>query len=254
MKKSIFLLLLFPLLLRGQIDDPERIDYEWLIDSGHCGACDYLPIFRTVFEKFKVRTLLQFGVGDMTKYFLDHSTKVISIEFVTPGYGPIWIQRYLDFYRNFSNWIPIVYFSSYQGDPAWAPFKYLGSEHLYKAVSYQCSTHKDYSLNDPFYRIELEAFIGNLAKYNHIDVAFVEPPAYIRGDLVQILFGKVPVILAHDTAVREQEIENDVYGYSRISTPDEYEEIFFPEGSGTTAWILKNGKYHKLIELLKTDP
>jgi len=232
--------------------DAEAIDYPWLVGSGECaGASDFLPHFRTVFQEIKVRTLLQFGVGYETKYFLDHATKVISLEFVNPGYGSNWIRKFMDLYRDFSNWVPIVYFSSYQGDVSWAPFKYLGSEHLYKAAAYQCSTHKDYGANDPFYKVELEAFLASLAKYNHIDAAFVSPPIYLRGDFVQALFGKVPLIIAHDTAVRKEGIADDVYGYSRIAVPEDYEEIFLPGGSGTTAWVLKSGKYNRLAEKFK---
>jgi len=234
--------------------DPEEIDKDWLIHSGDCpGAGDFLPHFETIFQEMKVRTLLQFGVGYETKYFLDHATKVISLEFVNPGYGPDWIKRYLNLFRDFSNWIPIVYFSSYQGDVTWAPFRYLGSEHLYKAAAYQCSTHKHYALNDPFYRTELDTFVGNLVKYNNIDVAFIAPPIYLRGDFVEILFGKVPLIIAHGTSVRKEGILDDVYGYSRIKTPDNYEEIYLAGGNGTTIWIFKTAKYQSLIEKLKKD-
>lgn len=248
----LFALLLLPWTFLAADIDPEEIDFNWLVTTGQCpGASDFLPHIRTVFDEVKVRTLLQFGVGYETKYFLDRATKVISLEFVNPGYGPDWIRKFLEFYRDSSNWIPIVYFSSYQGDASWAPFKYLGSEHLYKAAAYQCSTHKDYGLNDPFYKVELDSFLSILVKYNHIDAAFISPPIYLRGDFVQILFGKVPLIIAHDTSVRNEKVQDDVYGYSRINAPNEYEEIYLPGGSGTTVWILKTGKYNRLAEKLK---
>jgi len=252
MLNRLVLLFLLPCAFALGEVDPEEIDYEWLIESGSCpGASDYLPHFKTLFEEVKVRTFLQFGVGYETKYFLDHATKVISLEFVNPGYGPDWVRRFLELFRDSSNWIPIVYFSSYQGDVSWAPFKYLGSEHLYKAAAYQCSTHKDYGENDPFYRVELDAFLGSLAKYNQIDAAFVSPPIYLRGAFIQCLFGKVPLILAHDTSLRNEEIEDDVYGYSQIETPDDYEEIYLPGGGGTTAWVLKTAKFKRLAERMK---
>jgi len=43
---------------------------------------------------------------------------------------------------------------------------------------------------------------------------------------------------------------NDVYGYSRLKIPDNYEEIFFSTGQGTTAWILKKEEYQGLIDEL----
>lgn len=208
--------------------------------------------FRDYLQKYKVKTYLEFGPGVWTEYFLESCRKVISVEFVTPGYGPNVIKNYLGIYGSYSNWTPIIYFSAYQGDLEWAPYKYLGSEHVHKAASYQCSTHQNYALMDDFYLIELNAFIAGLVKYNKIEVAFVNSGLYIRGDLVQLMFGKIPIIFAKDSSSRAKGIENDVYGYSRIVTPEDYEEIYLQDEQGTTAWILKSEKYEELSLALKT--
>ena len=230
----------------------EDITYEWLVETGNTTSyTDHIPHFREIFKHVKVRTFLEFGCGFSTKYFLDNSRKVISVEFVTNGAGPEWIKHCLGLYRNFSNWTPLVYFSGYPYNTDWAPYKYLGSEHMYKAVSYQTATHQNYALIDDFYLTEINAFIKGLVKYNKIDVAFVDPGAYIRGDLVQLLFGKVSVIAAHDTSVRIREIPGDVYGYSRVVTPDNYEEIPIAYGMGFTVWVEKIEKNQKLIHELK---
>jgi hypothetical protein len=191
-------------------------------------------------------------LGYSTKYFLDHCNKVISVEFVTPGCGPDWFKKTLTLYRDdYSNWIPIAFFTGHQTDVNWAPYKYFGSESVYKAASYQSATHKNYALIDDFYLKEMDAFISRLTQSHNIDVAFVDAGIYLRGDLVQLLFGKVPVILAHDTNVRMPG-GNDVYGYSRVVTPEEYEEIFIEIGPGTTVWVVKNEKFKNLIEALTT--
>ncbi len=258
MKKTLLLSILavqFTLSAENDINitKAEQITYDWLVSTGELTAyTDHIPHFREVFKRLKVRTFLEFGVGFSTKYFLDHCNKVISVEFVTPGCGPEWFKKCLSLYRDdYSNWIPIVFFTGQLTDVNWPPYKYFGSESVYKAAAYQSSTHKNYALIDDFYLKELDAFISRLAQSHQIDVAFVDPGIYLRGDLVQLLFGKVPVILAHDTTQRALGMELEVYGYSRIVTPEDYEEIFIGKGAGTTAWIIKNEKFMHLIEALK---
>ncbi|HSX04012.1 MAG TPA: hypothetical protein VLG76_04725, partial [Rhabdochlamydiaceae bacterium] len=67
------------------------------------------------------------------------------------------------------------------------------------------------------------------------------------------LFDKVPIICAQDTRCRDIGEKNDVYGYSRLVTPDNYEEIYFDHGSGTTVWIKQEEKYKTLSEALKNQ-
>lgn len=215
------------------------------------GAVFKGPDWKDCLKTINMKVYLEFGAGYWTKFFLEQCNKVISVEFVTPGYGPETIKRYLGVYANYSNWTPYIYFSANESDTKWAPYKYLGSEHVHRAASYQCATHGNYALTDDFYLVELNAFIKNLVKFNKIQVALVNSGLYIRGDLVQLLFGKVPVIFAHDTDCRAAGQQNDVYGYSRIDPPHDYEEIYLQNGQGITAWVLKDKQYRDLIQALK---
>jgi hypothetical protein len=86
------------------------------------------PYLQTIFDHLKVKTTLEFGMGQNTPYFLQNSGKVISIEFITHGYGPENMKGYLEKNREFSNWIPIAFFSGFHGDMNWAPYRYYGSE------------------------------------------------------------------------------------------------------------------------------
>lgn len=224
----------------------EEITYEKLV-----AQTDYLPYFHEIFNQMKVNTLLEFGYGLSTKYFLDECKKVISVEFVTHGCGPEGIKEVLGLFKEKSNWIPIAYFTGYHGDTSWAPYKYVGTDKIYKAISYHCSTHQNYALVDNSYLNELKEFINNLAKSNKIDVVLVNTTAYIRGDLVRLLFDKVSIICAQNTKCRAVGEKNDVYGYSRVVTPDNYEEIYSDKGGGTTLWIKKEDKFKELIDLLK---
>lgn len=217
-------------------------------------AIDFLSPFEVINQNLKVRSVLEFGLGDHTKYFLDKYKKVISIEVVTHGYGPETIKKYIQLYRDYSNWIPISYFSGYHGDMNWAPYKYLATDAVYKACSHQCATRMPhYSTIDNSYIKELNEFITNLVKFNKIDVAFICPALFLRGDIVDLMFGKVSIIVAHETDARNEGLVgfDDLWGYSRVVTPLDYEEIYLPTQGGTTIWIAKKGEFANLIEQLK---
>lgn len=259
MKKQLFaagILWAFCLSLyafENTIRTAEDITYDLLVKLGdETGSFDHISHFRQIFKKMKVKTFLEFGVSYGTKYFLDMSNKVISVEFITHGYGPDTLKYFLNLFQEYSNWIPLSFFSGFLGDVSFAPYKYLGSEAVYKAASYQTVTHKNYALIDSFYLTELDAFIRNLIRFHKIDIAFVDSSGvYLRGDLVQLLFDKVKLIVAHDTGCKAQKEVGDVYGYSRVQTPDNYEEIHFPVGQGTTVWVMKDSEHQEKIDELK---
>lgn len=253
MKKILSCFLLCILCLyANSIGKPAEITYEWLTQGeGDDGGSDHVVCLKEVFNKIKVRSTLEFGLGYSTKYLLDSCARVLSVEVVTHGYGPAKIQKFLQFYRDYSNWIPITYFSGYQGDMSWAPYKYLGSDSVYKACSYQNATHQSYEPIDPFYLKELGEFVTNLTKYNKIDVALVHPILFLRGDLVQLLFDKVGVIVAHNTSTRAKKGKDEGWGYTRVATPNNYEEIYIATPEGTTVWVAKKDEYQPLIQSLK---
>ncbi len=234
-----------------KVKEPSAITYAWLAESPDSDANEYVPYFKEIFEQSKGKTMLQLGVGYSTKYFLENCKRVVSVDFITQGCGPGRFREFLGFYKNFSNWISIAYFSSFQGDTSWAFFKYLGSEHVFKASNYQSTQFKSYAALDMSYLKELGSFLNNLVKLNHFEVAFIDPLLFIRGDLVQLLLGKIPVILAYDASSRISGAFRDVYGYAQVTVPADYEEIHLRGIHGTVAWIQKNGKYDALIEALK---
>ncbi len=213
---------------------------------------DRTPHFSKIFQNLTVRTFLAIGAHDSTRFLLDSCNKVVTVEFVTPGYGPDAIKKELSRFNEYSNWVPIVFFSDYAGDRSWAPYKYIGSEHVFKACAHQCATHQNYALINNFYLTELNSFFTTLVKCHKIDVAFIGPPGmYLRGDMVQLLFNNVPIIVAGDIGSRKtRDSQVDVYGYSRIVPPENYEELFLPRQSAVI-WVVKNEKYQKVLEALK---
>ncbi len=259
--KNLFFLMLIAIAPSFAEEHPfqkaDEVTYEWLATaSDDTGGCCYVACLKEIFNKIKVKSLLEFGVGYPTKYCLDSCKRVLSVEFITYGYGPDRLKKFVQFYKDCPNWVPIAYFSDFPGDMTWAPYKYIGSDAVYRACSYQCVTSKHYKEVDDLYVKELNEFITNLSKYNKIEVAVVHPILYLRGDLVQLLFDKVPIIVALDTNSRIDGRENS-YGYVRVETPDNYEEIYLSlklssgHVPGTTVWIAKKPEYQSLIESLR---
>lgn len=235
-----------------QIESADQITMECLKEiADQTGYTDHIPHFRRIFENYQVSGLVEFGLGFSTKYFLDHCDKVISVEFVTHGSGPEWMKECLHLFRGYSHWMPITYFSGYQGETSWARYPFHGSDAVYKAASYQCAKMKNYALIDPSYLRELDHFIVDLVQDCRIDVGFVDAGLLIRGDLVQLLFNKVPIIVAHDATDRTSPQGEDPYGYLRIVTPSNYEEFFVPKGMGTLIWIEKKDELHLLRQTIR---
>lgn len=235
-----------------QIQNPEEITEEFLTQtSASLAYTEHVAHLKRVFNKIQVRTFLEFGLGFSTKYFLDHCEHVISVEFVTPGTGPEWLQDCLSLYRDFKNWTPIAYFAGEGLDTSWAPFKYMGKESVYQAAAYQPVHRKSYAEIDPSFLEDLHQFVSELAAKYSIDMVFVDPGVCIRGDLVQTLFNQVPIIAAHDITRKENRRLDDVYGYGQIIVPENYIEIHVPFGLGTAFWIKNEEPYFELIEDLQ---
>ncbi len=209
------------------------ITYEWLTDlADKTSYTDHIPHWRCLFNTMKIRGFLECGCGYSTAYFMDHADKVISIEYITPGYGDKWYQECLTLFADRSNWIPMTYNADFR------------SNSFSNACAYQCSTHQDYALIDPTYLKELDQhfkqLINTSKSYGYpVDVAFVDPGVYVRGDLVKMLLAnKVPIVAAHDTISDNGTHEKqNLYGWNKVVTPPNYVKIYIPFGQGTTFWI-----------------
>lgn len=224
-----FLALFSP--VRGYQSD--FITYDWLIEQAETsGYTDHIPHWRRLFNTMNVRGFLECGCGYSTAYFMDNADKVISIEYITPGYGEDWYKVCLSLFADRPNWIPMTYNETFR------------SNSFNNACAYQCSMHRDYALIDSTYLNELDQHIkGEIAKSKElgydIDIAFVDPGVYVRGDLVKILLANnVPIVAAHDTASDAGNAQKEnLYGWNKVVTPPNYVKIYIPFGQGTTFWI-----------------
>lgn len=243
-----------------RIEKAEQITEEWLLQEGKkTGYTDHIPHFKRIFQKIPPRTLIEFGVGFSTKYFLDHAQKVVSVELLTDGIGLDWIMDCVELYKEYHNWIPIGYFSGeefqyrnrnyrYGLDLNVLPFRYIGIESVRKAAIYQPAHCRSYASIDASYLDDMNGFLEYLVESDtEMDIAFVDAGLCLRGDLVQLLFHKVPIILAHDISPMETRMFQDVYGYGRIEVPENYQEIYLPYGMGTCVWVKKEPLYLELI-------
>lgn len=218
------------------------ITYNWLIQKAkESSYTDHIPHWRRLFNTVKIRGFLECGCGFSTAYFLDNCMKVISIEYTTPGYGLKWYYECLTLFADRKNWIPLTYNEDFR------------SNSFNNACAYQCSMHMDYAIKDPMYLKELDQHFkaqiqsARLNGYD-IDVAFVDPGIYIRGDMVKLLLAnKVPIVAAHDTASDNGTNEKkNLYGWNKVATPSNYTKIYIPWGQGTTFWI--SDKLPEVIE------
>ena len=97
----------------------------------------------------------------------------------------------------------------------------------------------------------MQFFLSNLTKYNTIDVAFVDSEMVLRADIVEALFEKIPVIVAHDT--KTTYLGQNPYGFASVEVPANFEEIRISTGVGTTIWVKKTAELASLIQVLSGD-
>jgi hypothetical protein len=250
MKYLILLLTLLGFIEAAPPTKADDITYDFLVQTGtETGYCDHIAHIRKILETTKVKVLLEFGLGYSTKYFLDNCAKVISVEFVQGKINPDWMKHCLDLYKGYSNWIPVAYFSNFSGDFSFAPYKYFASHKLFEAEATFAATGQ--ASGDDAHVAELKTFIGNITKFNKVDLALVDPSILERGVLVQLLFEKSPIILAHDCYSFVSAELPDTYGYRKVIPPEDYETIFISKGKGTLLWIKKTDPMAELIRVMK---
>ena len=214
--------------------ESDFITYDWLITSAKATSyTDHIFHFRKLFNAMKVRGFLECGCGFSTKYFIDNCDKVISIEFLHPGTDRLWYDQCLQLYKDCGNWFPFAY----------------NADHSNASFYVACANpYQDYSLVNPQYLGDLDQYFKALLleaekEGKNIDVAFVDPGVYIRGDMVRLLLAnKVPIVVAHDTE-SDKGVGEDLYGWFKVKIPSDYVKIYIPWGNGTTFWINKKLTY-----------
>jgi hypothetical protein len=192
----------------------DDIDYDFLVSSPHS---DHIQHLEKLFQNAKIDSVLEFGLGYGTKYFLDRCQEVTSCEIILPDQTMGWFTRTQDLFQKYSNWTPLLK---------------RGSLSMQQMNSLAVRSSKDPALHDATYLLELKDICDELFKDKGFELALVDPGFHMRGDLVNELFDRVPIIVAHDTNIAPK-----IYGWEKVHTPSNYEKIVFTEGQGATFWI-----------------
>lgn len=194
--------------------DLTDINYDRLVSNPYT---DHVQHLEKLFRHANVNSCLEFGLGYGTKYLLEQCGDVTSCEIILPEQATDWFDHTKDLLRGYQNWTPIL--------------KH-GSSSLQHANVLCSQERKDPALYNAAYLLELKDVCDELFKNKQFDMAFVDPGFHMRGDLVNELFDRVPIIVAHDT-----NIAPEIYGWRKIQTPSNYEKIVYAEGQGVIIWI-----------------
>lgn len=215
---SLFVLTAHVSLLEGY-ENAEQITFESLASSL---VTDHVSAFKVLFEIQPVGEFLEFGMGLGTKYFLDHCQHVTSIELLIKDRSSNVLPWYLDcleLYKNYANWTPALQ---------------VFPQAVNQANDFAIR-EMDPEMQSREYLNVINKFLDQVFQYKRFEVVFVDPGMHIRGDLVNALFGRADIIVAHDT-----NSISSIYGWYKIRVPDDYEQVTNRNGSGITFWIRKN--------------
>ncbi|HEY2810830.1 MAG TPA: hypothetical protein VGJ00_05535 [Rhabdochlamydiaceae bacterium] len=182
---------------------------------------DHTACFAQLFRIQKIHSFLEFGVGQGTKFYLDHCDEVTSIELLDEAKkdNVHYYEHCLNLYHFYANWNPILY---------------TCGQAINSAVVIAEQQKVDPAQFNADFMNEIHAICDKLFAKRCYDAAFVDCGMVARGSVVNALFDRVDIIATHD-----YNFHPDVYGWSWIKTPPHYEKILFPEGSGTCFWIKK---------------
>jgi len=190
---------------------------------------DYDHAHEVMFKDGFPKKMVEFGLGVGTQFFLDRCEHVTSIEIYTkdgglaealPMSSDYWMGHFREQLAQYDNWEIIGV--------------EIGEEMIRaeRDIVGKFGTERGSDPRDQSYKREIGAIVNKHVKGKGYEYAFVDAGVHTRGDIVNALFGVVPVISAHDFRDSER-----VYGYHRIVVPDDYEIIDGEKcGEGIRFW------------------
>ena len=188
----------------------------------------WIPYFERLLALQPINRMLELGVGAGTRFLLERCKHVVSLELVYPPNPWPWDKNCINEYRKWPNW---TYDEHRCGDEVIKASESAGGG--------------KYPENNSGYVGELEAIAAKALSYGPLDMIFVDPCVYLRGEMVNVLFGKADIIAAHDTD------DKVIHGFEKVVVPDDYERIDLElGGNGVLLWIKKTRV--ELINCLKS--
>lgn len=184
---------------------------------------DHRKPFERLFAGGPIQSVVEFGLGDGTQFFLERADRVKSVEVVSPRLGAAakdWFLKCQEKYRTYANW----------------ESSFIICDDLLKTADIRALEQKiDPATVDGAYLSSLTKIVDDALGGQSFDLGFVDYGLHLRGDLVNALFGRVPVIVAHDTNTTPE-----IYGWNKIKVPADYVRVHYQKGQGTTFWIRKD--------------
>jgi len=183
-------------------------------------AQDWVQYFDRLFRTVEVENFLEFGLGVGTEFLCDHAENVTSVELSTGDYNLQWTNQTKEQLKDYKNWT-----LHYVNIP----------DEIQKAN--QDAINNQYPLEDLSYLPVLEGLVVPFMEEREYDVIFVDPGIHNRGDIVNLAFGRAPIVACHDSD-RTGRVIPYVYGYNIVNVPDNYTEIHREDSyCGTTFWV-----------------
>ena len=168
---------------------------------------DHTKCFAKLLEIQNIDSFLEFGVGEGTKFYLDHCKEVCSVEILGQAK-----MGNLPYYYDCC-----VLFNQY---PNWSSILHFCGNALNNAVEiaeiYRVNPE---SLNNEYMQ-EIHQICDDLFKDKKYDAVFVDSAVIVRGSIVNALFNRTDIIMAHDYNALPH-----IYGWNWVKTPSSYEQI-----------------------------
>lgn len=167
---------------------------------------DWISIFETDVPNKKELSIIEFGLGEGTKYLLDNFKFVYSHELINNSH---WYNYTVEKFSEYKNW-----------------------EH--KLILFEEIGFRDYNPNLP--QALLDDIKTLFQKYN-FDMAFVDGDYHVRGDIANFILNEIK---PKYVAIHDVNYAFIADGYDRIKLPPEYTSVTSKVGEGTTIFIKNN--------------
>jgi len=195
---------------------------------------DWHYYFEEIFKTEKINNFLEFGLGVGTEFLLENCKEVTSVELSLGSYNLDWYEKTKEKLNEYKNWEVF----------------YVDLPDNIKDADSRAQNLK-FPLKDTEYLNTLKQIAEPYINMKKYDFIFVDAGIHLRGDLVNMSFGKADIIAAHDTSRVPYRVIPDVYGYNIVNVPKNYTEIYYEcTYMGTTIWI--NNKHNELIQRMKS--
>lgn len=180
---------------------------------------DHIFYLAPFLELTSTSKVIEFGLGKGSEVFIDFCQHVQSIELVVEKDNLNWVEYCENKFAGASNW---------------KSKKIICDELLLKAHSIAWRSHNPIEYLES-YPLHLEKMINSLFFDVKCDLIFIDCGFAPRADILNKLFYRAPILVAHDTNQDEK-----MYGWLRLSVPEKYTEVHFDTLQGLTFWVEKS--------------